>query len=489
MLKPINDKLDDQSRRLTNLNEKHENQKKTVADLEYKNHKLSSELHEADERIDTLERSLDDLEQYGRRTSIRFHRVLLYPSGESNSSSPAGKKSSSNPQGSNPGSNTNTTSKPDTDKIVLDICKNMMKVTPPISVDDIERSHTIGPTSCQNSNGEIYKNTCGHPCVYCSKIKDAISEDHNYCAKISTVSVGTQTEDITNENVCSKVLFSTPKKKDAAVALSIPSISIGLDDSELRDLSTLEASFRDDSDSTFTCLSDSESDSDQEETDSENTIVSEKKYIVFESALEQLFLALKCPVSHCKCPIDPDDIKRTHIEGSFLSCEIICTAGHTIMNWKSQPMLGKMPASNLLCSAALLFCGQTYTHIAEFAKFMNLGFMSDTTFYRIQRDQVMPVVLDTWQQIQSELLQSVKDSGRPLRLSGDGRCDSPGYNAKYCTYSVMDLETSAILTYVVVQVTETGSSGRMEAEGFRRCMNFLLDEGFVIEVMATDRHV
>jgi hypothetical protein len=53
----------------------------------------------------------------------------------------------------------------------------------------------------------------------------------------------------------------------------------------------------------------------------------------------------------------------------------------------------------------------------------------------------------------------------------------------------MDLETSAILTYVVVQVTETGSSGRMEAEGFRRCMNFLLDEGFVIEVMATDRHV
>jgi hypothetical protein len=144
--------------------------------------------------------------------------------------------------------------------------------------------------------------------VYCSKIKDAISEDHNFCAKISTVSVGTQTEDKTNENenVCSKVLFSAPKKKDVDVALNIPSISIGLDDSELR----LEASFRDDSDSSFTCLSDSESYSDKEETDSESTIVSEKKYIVFESTLEQLFLALKCPVPHCNCPIDPDDIKK-----------------------------------------------------------------------------------------------------------------------------------------------------------------------------------
>jgi hypothetical protein len=55
------------------------------------------------------------------------------------------KKSSGNPQGSNPGSNTKTTIKPDTDKIVLDICNNLMKVTPPISVDDIERSNIIGP--------------------------------------------------------------------------------------------------------------------------------------------------------------------------------------------------------------------------------------------------------------------------------------------------------------------------------------------------------
>lgn len=45
------------------------------------------------------------------------------------------------------------------------------------------------------------------------------------------------------------------------------------------------------------------------------------------------------------------------------------------------------------------------------------------------------------------------------------------------------------LPNVVEQVTETGSSRRMEAEGFWRCMDHFLNEGFVIQVMATDRHV
>ena len=46
-----------------------------------------------------------------------------------------------------------------------------------------------------------------------------------------------------------------------------------------------------------------------------------------------------------------------------------------------------------------------------------------------------------------------------------------------------------ILAFVNVQVSETGSSSKMEVEGFRRCMEFLLNKGFVIEVLATDRHV
>ena len=76
-----------------------------------------------------------------------------------------------------------------------------------------------------------------------------------------------------------------------------------------------------------------------------------------------------------------------------------------------------------------------------------------------------------------------------LNLSDDGRCDIPGYCAKYCTYSLMDNSSGLILDYSMVQVSDTGSSGIMEKEGLRRCLNRVLNE-FNINVgtLATDRY-
>ena len=37
-------------------------------------------------------------------------------------------------------------------------------------------------------------------------------------------------------------------------------------------------------------------------------------------------------------------------------------------------------------------------------------------------------------------------------MGGDGRCDSPGFCAKYGTYSCMDLKTNNILDLQLVQV-------------------------------------
>ena len=95
----------------------------------------------------------------------------------------------------------------------------------------------------------------------------------------------------------------------------------------------------------------------------------------------------------------------------------------------------------------------------------------------------------TWSQLKHKMLQNVRSSGETLRLAGDGRCNNPGFSAKYCTYSLLDMDTDTIVTFVVVQVSETGSSAMMEAEAFRRCMTYLLDLGFTIQVLATDRHV
>ena len=51
------------------------------------------------------------------------------------------------------------------------------------------------------------------------------------------------------------------------------------------------------------------------------------------------------------------------------------------------------------------------------------------------------------------------------------------------------MQTQQIVSFVNIKVTETGSSSKMEIEGFRRWMVYLLDEGFHIEVLANDRYV
>ena len=87
---------------------------------------------------------------------------------------------------------------------------------------------------------------------------------------------------------------------------------------------------------------------------------------------------------------------------------------------------------------------------------------------------------------QDAVIEFLRDND--LKLSGDGRCDSPGYSAKYCTYSLMDSATDLISDYKLIQSSETGSSVAMEKEGLRRSLNYLLERNVSINTIATDRH-
>ena len=101
---------------------------------------------------------------------------------------------------------------------------------------------------------------------------------------------------------------------------------------------------------------------------------------------------------------------------------------------------------------------------------------------------MFPVVNESWQKEQNSIFVDLKD--QDLWLSGDGRCDSPGHNAKYGTYTMIDQETDKIVDFSVVQVSEVNNSNAMEREGFKRCMdNIKAGGGGQIKVVATDRHV
>ena len=65
--------------------------------------------------------------------------------------------------------------------------------------------------------------------------------------------------------------------------------------------------------------------------------------------------------------------------------------------------------------------------------------------------------------MQSKLLDHVQN--KDIVLSGDGRCDSPGKSAKYCTYSLLDTDTGYILHCETIDKREVGlQSPNMEKE-------------------------
>ena len=72
---------------------------------------------------------------------------------------------------------------------------------------------------------------------------------------------------------------------------------------------------------------------------------------------------------------------------------------------------------------------------------------------------------------------------------GDGRCDSPGYSAKYGTYSLMDSTTNQIICFFVADVANAGNSAAMEKYGLIKTLDFLEETDVNVACLTTDRHI
>lgn len=82
---------------------------------------------------------------------------------------------------------------------------------------------------------------------------------------------------------------------------------------------------------------------------------------------------------------------------------------------------------------------------------------------------------------------------QPLWLvpfSGDGRNDSPGHCAQYCSYTLMDNETKKILTIETLDKRMTDrKSVNMEKAGFQIALNDLLEKYIKVVEVVTDAHL
>ena len=74
-------------------------------------------------------------------------------------------------------------------------------------------------------------------------------------------------------------------------------------------------------------------------------------------------------------------------------------------------------------------------------------------------------------------------------FSGDGRNDSPGFSAMYCTYTLMDHETKDIVYMEIMDKRMTGgNSPAMEKEALHKSLEALKDNNVPMAELVTDAH-
>ena len=120
---------------------------------------------------------------------------------------------------------------------------------------------------------------------------------------------------------------------------------------------------------------------------------------------------------------------------------------------------------------------------------MNLKYFSQSLFNQYQNLYIEPTVHKYWKSMKSSLWDD--QEGQDILLSSDGRNDSPGHCAQYCTYSFADMEAQTILNMNIVDVREVEGrkSPNMERIGFERGLDEILTSKMVIKEVVTDGHL
>lgn len=137
----------------------------------------------------------------------------------------------------------------------------------------------------------------------------------------------------------------------------------------------------------------------------------QRKYLVFESNLMELFAL--CPL--CVSPIVQ---KELSVLGTLLVLKYKCKQGHC-HTWSSQPCHKSLPWGNMLSAGAILFSGGSYAKSAKMFEHLNMSFISNSTYTRMQAAYLIPVVVEHYLSQRALLLNSIQ--GQDIVLGGDGR--------------------------------------------------------------------
>ncbi|XP_068112068.1 uncharacterized protein [Hyperolius riggenbachi] len=210
-----------------------------------------------------------------------------------------------------------------------------------------------------------------------------------------------------------------------------------------------------------------------------------RKFIVFESCLDELISKVKCQESST-CQKKIERINK-QIEGSAVIVRGVCEDGHRFKIFQSQPKIKRHYSGNILLAAGINCADISVSKMFHFFKMLGLVGISERSFHAYQKQFCAPAIHLAWEREKIKHLQQVR--GKPIAIAGAGQCDSPGQSAKYCLYTFMDIVTRKVLDFEIIQSPQGSSSVAMEELGFDMCMSRAIDQGLDIMLFASDRHV
>ena len=144
---------------------------------------------------------------------------------------------------------------------------------------------------------------------------------------------------------------------------------------------------------------------------------------------------------------------RKTVCGTMLRVYLICQVCHSETKWTSQPSLPNgAPIGKIMLSTAIRTTGALPSKVLRVLRHMSVAVYSSSTYFRHQREMVMPAIRRVWLDHQRWLIASLQAEQRPLVFGGDGRSDTTGHSAKFRSYVLMEMESNAIIDMQLVQV-------------------------------------
>ena len=132
-------------------------------------------------------------------------------------------------------------------------------------------------------------------------------------------------------------------------------------------------------------------------------------------------------------------------------------------------MVNNTGAGNILLSGAILYTGNTFKRISEMFDSINIPHFSRTLFCSIQKTLLFPTSSSFYKRYRSKIINICTTAGKNDFI-GDGQSDSPGYSAKFATYSLMSTDLNKIVDLLLSMLVLQGIQVEWKRKGCKLCL-------------------